>query len=1225
MTFADPKAVLIESHSSGGPTPEWLVTARRADDGRGEHGPGLRALRALALRERGELEECLGLFESARELATQGGDAELAARCSYWCADTLFDARRWSDAIVLVPDLRAISADPAVSPDLRAGSGVLAGRLLLVQGEPDASRIALLAVAGLDEEQELSRLAALGEAAAALGDEGLVDDVVAEVCARRPSSAAAIFLVCCEAALAAGRVALAVRCGAAARDDVASPPAVRLEARVDLGMALWHAGQLDEALVEFGAVQADPATSAQVRALVAMNRIGILRSRGEKLAPADHSFVWTDEPLAFPLSRVLALGARANLCLFDEERYSDAVALYDQALAADQGVGSPWLATGFGAERALALAKLGRFDEALRALDELEAGAAASALSRVRVQQCRAVVLAVRSNAPGASQPDDAVRSAKNYARAGEHYATLGRPDVARDMAHHRGLALAESGDWKAALGCCEGNFPNEEERIAFLQSCIHRAHSAGFSLAAVECADHALATSGAATPSSLEHIRLLRVLGIALLDGRRAIDEADALLAASDALRDPARRAQVRVNRLGMKIGCGMSISEEERVFLFDPETLRVALWSGVVHNTRVYYWLARGSAEAAIEAARQIDANDDDPRLLTVDLLTTLALAHASLGQTREARVKLAAAERSLPTSSPSVRNAVLLQCGRVRRILGDISEAEAMLRAVIASEVSQVDRPEVLAAVRVELARTLILRGDPVAIGEALPLLDEVLNGSVGFSEPGLRSLALWVRGVATASVVDLCSAAEIQQNAGDAGTAATFWDSAARAARGAGDQSRALALATQSFSQARVHLASLPSDAARVGAQHSVHDTGALLVSLLLPEDPLGALRVADATKSAAFAELYSRGTAHADRGVPTGPAPTLDAARLCAALPPQSLGVEYFIGEGELVLFILRGGKLHVERTAFGADDEEALATITASIVATTGATSMATFTTARDALRRFDTLLIGPLQPHLADVSRLFIAAGGRLAHVPFAALLDEHDRPLVARGVDVTHLFSFAQLEQLHPMRNPTHGRALLVRGDDRAARMAPLAHADSEIRATAALLTARGLEISEPTDTEELLREVATCDLIHYSGHGRFDAHDAMNAAIFPPGGDLTATRVLDLDLRHVRLVTLSACETGRTSADAGDEVLGFLRALFAAGAGTVLCSRWVVSDASASWLLPRVYERWLGGAPLDRALGDAARDLIATGGPDGDWRHILHWGNFQLYGLP
>jgi CHAT domain-containing protein len=70
------------------------------------------------------------------------------------------------------------------------------------------------------------------------------------------------------------------------------------------------------------------------------------------------------------------------------------------------------------------------------------------------------------------------------------------------------------------------------------------------------------------------------------------------------------------------------------------------------------------------------------------------------------------------------------------------------------------------------------------------------------------------------------------------------------------------------------------------------------------------------------------------------------------------------------------------------------------------------------------------------------------------------------------------------------------------------------------------------------------------------------------------------LTAEEVGGLDLRGTELVVLSACETGLGRTAGGIGVIGLKRALFTAGARTVVTSLWKVDDAATSVLMQQFY---------------------------------------------
>jgi CHAT domain-containing protein len=97
----------------------------------------------------------------------------------------------------------------------------------------------------------------------------------------------------------------------------------------------------------------------------------------------------------------------------------------------------------------------------------------------------------------------------------------------------------------------------------------------------------------------------------------------------------------------------------------------------------------------------------------------------------------------------------------------------------------------------------------------------------------------------------------------------------------------------------------------------------------------------------------------------------------------------------------------------------------------------------------------------------------------------------------------------------------------------------------------------------------------------------------------------GILTSLEVADLDLSHVRLATLSACETGLGQSAGGEGLLGLQRAFQTAGAKTVVASLWKVSDKATQALMTRFYDNlWHKKMSKIEALREAQLWLLHEG---------------------
>jgi CHAT domain-containing protein len=91
---------------------------------------------------------------------------------------------------------------------------------------------------------------------------------------------------------------------------------------------------------------------------------------------------------------------------------------------------------------------------------------------------------------------------------------------------------------------------------------------------------------------------------------------------------------------------------------------------------------------------------------------------------------------------------------------------------------------------------------------------------------------------------------------------------------------------------------------------------------------------------------------------------------------------------------------------------------------------------------------------------------------------------------------------------------------------------------------------------------------------------------------------------------------LVTLSACESGRSQIVGGDETVGLTRAFLAAGASACVVTLWRVSDRVSAEFMPDFYTRLQTLAPAAalRAAQQTLREHYA---------HPFYWSPFVLVG--
>ncbi|MBI5650279.1 MAG: CHAT domain-containing protein [Chloroflexi bacterium] len=120
----------------------------------------------------------------------------------------------------------------------------------------------------------------------------------------------------------------------------------------------------------------------------------------------------------------------------------------------------------------------------------------------------------------------------------------------------------------------------------------------------------------------------------------------------------------------------------------------------------------------------------------------------------------------------------------------------------------------------------------------------------------------------------------------------------------------------------------------------------------------------------------------------------------------------------------------------------------------------------------------------------------------------------------------------------------------------------------------------------------------------IIHLSCHGAFNADDPLASAVVLADGNYTAREWMRLEL-DADLVTLSACQLAFSETNRGDDLVGMARALFYAGASSLLLALWSVpAGTTKDWMLDFYSRVWRNGAKhqtLAHAHRDATLELM------------------------
>jgi CHAT domain-containing protein len=310
----------------------------------------------------------------------------------------------------------------------------------------------------------------------------------------------------------------------------------------------------------------------------------------------------------------------------------------------------------------------------------------------------------------------------------------------------------------------------------------------------------------------------------------------------------------------------------------------------------------------------------------------------------------------------------------------------------------------------------------------------------------------------------------------------------------------------------------------------------------------------------------------------------------------ARLPQTAALLAYFDAGTELVAFAITAERLSVQRLALTAtelrrafDDQGHLDRLTPT----------------RDGrllrpwiLEQLAARLVAPLADRLQGCERLIILPAGQLHFVPFSALPFADDNGggrLLGDTFEVVYAPSATLLLE-HCQQLP------LTTGPDCVALgygAGDLRYAHAEAAAVAHLFEKPAF-VDHAATRATLFKEAPNARRLHLSCHGRFHGQAPLASHLLLADGPLYAADILHGLRLQAELVTLSACESGRSQVLPGEELIGLVRAFFYAGTASVLVTLWPVDEVSTILLMLRFYTNLRNGLSKTAALRDAQLHL-------------------------
>ena len=386
----------------------------------------------------------------------------------------------------------------------------------------------------------------------------------------------------------------------------------------------------------------------------------------------------------------------------------------------------------------------------------------------------------------------------------------------------------------------------------------------------------------------------------------------------------------------------------------------------------------------------------------------------------------------------------------------------------------------------------------------------------------------------------------------------------------------------------------------------------------------------AFEYAERYRSRVLIDVLRGGPADPSRDRSLAPRP-VTARDVAARVPREAVLVEYLVTAEKTWVFVIAGGTIEMRAIDV---DRETLARQAESF-RTLLAGRRPDF---RKPARELYRTLIAPIADLLSQRRSWILVPDGPLWNLPFQALVDARGSYLAEQAAIVYAPSTGAWMEMSRPQSASASGRRdLLAFGNPTTpsttgmegtrGTLAPLPEAEAEVKGAARFYGAgTAVYIRDEATEERFKAEAPRYRVLHVAGHGVLnDASPMHSYLLLASGGSKTedgyleAGELMQMDL-GAELVVLSACDTARGQYSAGEGIIGFSWALFAARCRTQVVSQWKVDSAATSVLMRNFHKN----VRNDRTkAASALQKTIVSMLKTKQYRHPFYWAGFVVLG--
>ena len=266
--------------------------------------------------------------------------------------------------------------------------------------------------------------------------------------------------------------------------------------------------------------------------------------------------------------------------------------------------------------------------------------------------------------------------------------------------------------------------------------------------------------------------------------------------------------------------------------------------------------------------------------------------------------------------------------------------------------------------------------------------------------------------------------------------------------------------------------------------------------------------------------------------------------------------------------------------------------------------------------------------LIMPLQDKIKDNSRLIIIPYNEIGYVPFEMMRDDVNGSMLLNKYSISYQYAAGFLTEKNAgTANEYNVLAMAPFSKKEDAALLPFLPSSAE---EINYLPGKQLYGAEAT-RQRFLTLSGQYPIIHLATHALANDTNLLGSFIefYGVKKDADTTHrvyepeIYSLDLKPVRLVILSACETGDGLLVNGEGVMSLSRAFSYAGCKSVITSLWKADDIATAFIIKRLHYYLQKGLPKDQALQKAKLDYLKSADIEDRFKNPAYWAHLVLIG--